>query len=816
MIPRLPATDLDIRQAGSDIQDIREILQQQKQSFIHLYHQDDNHVQQKEFKTHDIAITMAFQAALVNADYYVWAIIYWLSGCRVISDMDTVVRERFPDALLLHESSHVAEGWPGSLRMYVFKCVCSYYKRVDDVSVASLVDFFDYTVCKQIHHQHDHIVCSHAEDHVITSLVTITTTKSSTATQTENQNYQNRNMRHFLHMYPTHTLECARSICAKIGGEIPSPDLAGFITSVHFRVYPTSNTVNIVATTVVQRNTYSDPAFPYIDMTPDIASRSNPEVIPPYVREAHLINHMNIELTPRLRRVVDWLRYHDTLPILRCISGTVSRRYSSTLRLSPFVKVISPSDKVCGGIVVFDECYARAICMLAMCEQQPTKGHQGAQTLIVTNQVSFWENSVHQMVRPSSNMCPMVYHVHGGDVGVRHRDTVRSRYVIVTPRALRTTPILTNLNWFRVIVDAGVKNYISNKQGKYIQSLTTQRRWCVGAKFSMNLCPAINLWSLIAKPTRGGSVHHETTAISQGITLIVPADHQSHQLHLCSMSERTRDTMFRFSMHLDRTRMYQRRKFVQPMMGLLAKETSRTENDLWDVFISEDSSLPPYSSLTEAPPSSGIMLDNHCIICFESMHRPVQLNCRHILCYECASMISKCPACRQDIGAICYLPVGNYNININIGIKPISDKVQKVQEFIDSLIMDNDHVKIVLIGMVTPVREVCMEVHPNDRPCAVDNALFHFINTPSSHIIRLPIEQLQHCHLTDGIDHIIVPFYSTMAICSCSTNVKVHHFLYQQSIEEYMYSNLTTLSTTSLTSRREWIKYINFINPDAT
>jgi len=589
------------------------------------------------------------------------------------------------------------------------------------------------------------------------------------------------------------------------------------VTSVHFRVYATSNSVNVTTTTAIRTDTYGPSAFPYVGMSEDIHERTSMTDIPAYVRKAHSVQHMSVSLPPHLCRVIDWMRYHDTVPILRCVSGAVSRRQYD-IRLSPYVKVLAPTCQVRGGIAVFDECHARAMCVLAMCEQfrvqppQPGPRKQ-ARTLIMTDQVDFWVNSVHQMIRPSTTTCQMVYVVHGGDVGIRHRDVARSRYVVVTPRVLRTAMVLFEFEWLRVVVDTGVRDYVSDRQSKSIRSLVTDRRWCVGAKFSMNLCPAIDLWSLVRKPVRGSSFR-EITAVTKGLTLSVQSTRPSHVLHLCDMSDRTRDTTLRFSMHLDRTRMYQRRRFVQPMMGLLSLETKRTESDPWDVFVCDDSSLAPYQSLVKAPPDSGIMLDSHCIICFETLHRPVQLGCRHIICYECASMISKCPACRQDINGVCYVPVGNYDNRLSLYTDDptqLSDKVRRVHEFIDGIIMDNDRVKIIIVGTVTPVRDVCVQVLPNDRPCTVDNKLFHFIQDPTSHILRLPIEHLRHCHLTEGIDHIIVPFHSTITICSCPSNIKVHHFLYRGSAEEYLYG--VTSSVKSLTTRREWIEYMKFLIP---
>ena len=675
--------------------------------------------------------------------------------------------------------------------LYIFKCACSYYSSPGEITVDSLVKFVDYTISRQIYYDHNHIICSTVVEEVRTSLAT-TVLKSSTKVVSATIDYENRNMSHFLKMYPNHTLECARGICTRIGGTLPVADLNGFITSVQFKLYPTSDTVNIISTTAVKRNTYSDLSFVHIDMTDDIMSRSSSIVIPKHIRE-YQVHNMKVELEVELRRTVDWLRYHDCTPMVRCISGTVSKRLASSVRLSPYVKVLSAGSKVCGGIAVFDECKSRSVCMLSMCEQL-----KGATTLIISEQVSFWEDSVNAMVRK-----PMVYVIH--DVGsIRHRDVAHSKYVIVSPRNLRAATMLNENEWFRVIVDVGVLDHIPSRQCERIKSLKTLRRWCVGTRFNMNLCSAIDLWSLITKPYRL-CMSHESTAVTRGLTLITKSKHERSSIHLCTMSDDTQDVMYRLSMHLDRSRMYQRKQFIRAMVGLLSTENTASVNDLWDVF-TVNNSLPPYKTLLAAEPHSGIMLDSTCcIICFEKMNRPVQLICGHIICYACVSMICKCPACRVELNGKYLFPVGEYQFNNTQNNTIISDKLDTINEFIDTIITDK--VKIVIIGSLIPMD--CVSINLRDDPCTVENKLFHFIKSRSEHVIRLPEEHLKYCHLLD-IDHVIVPFYSTITICSCSTSVKIHHFLYQNSIEHYMYSHNVTPLT--LTNRHKWLAYMAFIS----
>ena len=114
MIPQIPALDLNVNETGSVIQDIREVLQSERHEYISLYNENVPLVE--EFKLHNVLITSALQSVLVDADSYVWAVVYWLSGCKVVSDMKKVVEYGYISTLLERDVSELINGWPSQLR----------------------------------------------------------------------------------------------------------------------------------------------------------------------------------------------------------------------------------------------------------------------------------------------------------------------------------------------------------------------------------------------------------------------------------------------------------------------------------------------------------------------------------------------------------------------------------------------------------------------------------------------------------------------------------------------------------------------------
>lgn len=761
-----------------------------------------------EFKNQNIDITYQFLRNIgENWNSAFWTVYLWMCGVNSLEQIQYVFQHKLVDTMVFLNLDYPSE-WHRMLRLNILQCTQEFFANRECINSKSVTDFSQFLLYKQLMCEHNALICCarNTRDTIQKSRVLFTCDNDIIA--------------ELISRFPIHSISCLKCIPhIELNQEYTFPPEQDWCdTQVIFKSRKHSNSVFIISAEIhifakqhEYNNVFDSDCEAKFDDIPmglqsswiELQSSNSPSDLMNYVPDcipSLPIQYMNrIDLVQKYIKIIDWMRYHDNRDILKCISV----RFSKHIRGSPFFKIIDHKNTQKGAVIMFKNCQARAIVTLAMCERtrQTELKNFKTRTLLITSAhlLNFWEDNIIALCK-TINCHRLVSKV---DNDTRSSTIFNSRYVIVSTNQFRSTSQFAHHEWFRIIIDNACSLTPNTATYNNIQALKSSRKWCLSLQLSqqiVNLFGLINMWDIVSKPnTQSSREIYECTR-----ELCLTAESKSavsrEHIHFCTLESKTKDKLDTFSIRIHQTKMH-RAKFVRPLLNILSSGLNIKEAKLWDVFFVEKV-LPAYVALPEAKHHG--FTSGHCVVCHDQpLEKPVQFQCSHILCYGCANLVQKCPLCRQEI-VEWFKPTNTKLLYTNI--LTCNTKYKEIYSFINTL---PEHSKIIF---VTPfnVSEGVPDI--SDRHVTyldsrnIEKCLQDFI-TSSSSIIIIPRKFLHLIHC-EYISHIIIPFAKdrNIPICTCSSSVQIHFFIFKASIEEYMLLHQHDWKT-----KRFWDHYIEFL-----
>jgi hypothetical protein len=825
MEPRLLCSTLSFEKLTPALKDMEKMFQNWDRQNLIL----DSSTHSSDFAHQNLALTLKFINSLLLGSNYFWAIYSWICGASSSTDIAAVFNNGFINGLLMYDA-RTLQGWPKTVRSYVLQSVHEYF---NDDAIDSLDQFGEYLIYKQMYPQHNPSNCIYPD-------VELRISKEKIYFLCEDDDLIT-----FFSTFPNHSLKCVQNLYKLVvipPFTLPKTSHTWITISLHFRCLKKTKPYSLLCADVIHHiNTseyatiFSDHNILYDDEPPHLRQywndynnvpRSTPINIATNMSQCTTPSFSPLQLTnyvadtiPSFKlqyinydnnkydRIIDWMKYRDSTFLTKSLS--VRLKHKKT-RLSPFFVFKDHCSQQRGGVLVFENCGVRALCTLSMCEQTRNiekplcaQFDQG-QTLLITSQhlVHHWDKKIFEFVKPINGVrlsCKF-------SNNTRLSELLTSRYVIIpfsVFRNIQHSNVISQVEWFRIVIDNACSLTPNSITSTRIQQLRSQRKWCLSLKMEsqmINLLELINMWNIVQKPKTEQSTEIYAASRELFLTVSSSSARQRQHVHFCTLPPNTRNKLDSFSRRIFQTSRHTS-KFVIPMLNVLASGQDIHEARLWEVFIGENL-LPAYEGLPIAT-ETGITYQ-HCVVCHEEpFARPVQFQCRHVICYECANMVQKCPMCRAA-RTQCYRPKELTTNQVSTII--CNEKYQQLTVFLANISRD-PNTKIIVVSPSATTLDLGTHAMyiTNDDPCNVDNYIEAFARSQQQ-ILVVPKKLLHYIHC-ETVTHFVVPFVDKdFSVCTCA-KAEVHFFIFQYSIEHFMYQN-----GGSWKKKKFWAEYMEFLD----
>ena len=368
------------------------------------------------------------------------------------------------------------------------------------------------------------------------------------------------------------------------------------------------------------------------------------------------------------------------------------------------------------------------------------------------------------------------------------------------------------MKWFRIIIDGCRSSNTITVQR--IMQLQTCRRWCLtfpGETRMLDMANLVGLWNVVPK------LEQNMVPLKQVLELITYKTFQDDnddaknknppfQLHYICLPPTTLQRVNSFCHKIASSNCQHKSKYLKPILHVLSSGEEVNKAKLWDIMYT-DKIWPEYKYLpiaVEPPYENSTSL---CFVCFSDTSESVQLQCRHVLCIRCTNLLIDCPLCRRTIEQI-YKPKLD-TLNSHLAVSNDSETNVYSNEKTSAMI------KVLETLLSRPKRRIVMVFNgfnllnvKNFAKTTTDVRSFE--EDDSYRILLVSCKTLQDVHISKATDLLLgFPLNPEKRLCTCSPNLDIHVFLFQNTIEQLIYEKQGTLSPKH---KVFWDKLKNFID----